>query len=172
MKHTEGLQGPCMKRFEEAYAAWTEQRLTEEKAALLGRVRSFRRCIKRDQAALNFLTLTSSIRLCARHRSYAICMPSHVSGLEPKALESRIAISTETPLCSLTNSDKDWRVTPICSAALVTDKPSGSRHCRLMIPPGCGGFFITIALPSSMVVNIIYINYIAIIEPKNYSPIP
>ena len=36
--------------------------------------------------------------VCACQRSYAICIPSHVSGVEPKAFDSRIAISTDTPV--------------------------------------------------------------------------
>ena len=42
-------------------------------------------------------TAISPARARACHRSYAICIPSHASGVEPKAFDSRIAISTETP---------------------------------------------------------------------------
>ena len=33
-------------------------------------------------------------------------------------------------------------MTPRPCAARVTESPSGSRHCRFTIPPGCGGLFI------------------------------
>src|SRR2546423_2289984 len=70
-----------------------------------------------NQAALrspeyNFLTLKRDARRDACHKSYSICMPSHVSGSLPKALERRIAISGETPEWPLINSESALRVTP------------------------------------------------------------
>jgi hypothetical protein len=35
------------------------------------------------------------------------------------------------------------------------DKPKGSMHCRKTKPPGCGGFFIGMALFLSVVVDVI-----------------
>ncbi len=90
----------------------------------------------RAYAALKERTRILSTRPRACHRSYAVCMPSQASGLEPKAFESRIAISIEIPDLSFTSSDSACRVTPSALAASVTERPSGSRHCRRTIPPG------------------------------------
>ena len=54
-------------------------------------------------------------------------MPSHVSGVEPNALDKRIAMSTEIPERSLTNSDRVCRVTPSPCAARVTVNPIGAK---------------------------------------------
>ncbi len=64
-------------------------------------------------------------------------MPSQVSGVDPNAVKRRIDISMDMPAFAFTNSDNAWRVTP--RAALVTESPSGSRHSRRTIPPGCEG---------------------------------
>ena len=47
-----------------------------------------------------------------------------------------MAISTETPALSLTNSESVCRETPISLATRVTDQLNGSRHSDLTIPPG------------------------------------
>ena len=46
---------------------------------------------------------------------------------EPNAFDSLMAIFTETPICSFTNSDSACRVTPSPRAARVTERPRGSR---------------------------------------------
>ena len=51
----------------------------------------------------------------------------------------RIAISAETLDCPFTRPDSVCRVTSRPAAALVTLKSRGSRHCRLIMPSGCGG---------------------------------
>ena len=43
-------------------------------------------------------TVISAARSRACRRSYANCIPSHVSGVEPKAFDNRTAISAETPV--------------------------------------------------------------------------
>ena len=70
-----------------------------------------------DQAALrstrySLFTFKRDARREACHRSYSICMPSHVSGAPPKALVRRIAISGEIPERPLINSERVLRVTP------------------------------------------------------------
>jgi len=57
-------------------------------------------------------TVVSPARVRACHRSYATCIPSHVSGVEPKASDRRIAISTETPGRPFSNSESACRMTP------------------------------------------------------------
>ena len=85
------------------------------------------------------------VRFRASQRSCAICIPSQVSGVEPNAFDRRIAISMEMPVRSLMSSESAWRVTPKPLAARVTESPRGSRHCLFTIPPGCGGFCMTIS---------------------------
>ncbi len=46
------------------------------------------------------------------------------------------------PVRSFKSSESARRVTPRPSAARVTLRPRGSRHCRLTMPPGCGGLCI------------------------------
>ena len=50
------------------------------------------------------------------------CIPSQVSGVEPKAFDSRIAISTEILVRSFTGSESACRVPPSPWAARVTVK--------------------------------------------------
>ena len=50
------------------------------------------RATRHAYATLNRRTSISCVRARICHRSYAICMPSHVSGDDPNAFESRIAI--------------------------------------------------------------------------------
>ena len=56
-------------------------------------------------AALKSSTSISFARSCARHRSQAVCIPSHVSGVGPNAWDRRMDISTDTPTFSFTRSD-------------------------------------------------------------------
>jgi antitoxin ParD1/3/4 len=79
------------------------------------------------QAALKERTLIVRARSRAFASSYAVCIPSQVSALEPKALESRMAISTETPAFPFKRSESACRVTPNPSAASVTE-----RHWQLL----------------------------------------
>jgi len=76
-------------------------------------------------------------------------MPSHISGLEPNAFDNRSAMSTDMPARSFTRSESACRVMPRPFAASVTDRPSGSKHCRRTMPPGWGGLRIVISTPSS-----------------------
>ncbi len=64
--------------------------------------------------------------------------PRQVSGVEPKASDSRIATSTDIPVRPFTCSKSACRVTSKPSAARVTVRPRGSRHCRFTMPSGCG----------------------------------
>src|ERR1700688_427219 len=123
----------------------------------------------RAQAALKAWILIPERRLRAVHKSWAICMPSQVSGLEPKALESLIAISTEIPALSFTRSDRACRVTPSDFAALVTERPSGSRHWRRTRPPGWGGACIPAGF--LMVVFIVDIHRMLVFEAESHPPI-
>ena len=50
------------------------------------------------------------------------CIPSQVSGVEPKAFDSRIAISTEILVRPFTGSESACRVPPSPWAARVTVK--------------------------------------------------
>ena len=58
-----------------------------------------------------------------------------MSALDPKPFESRMAMSTEIPALPFKRSESACRVTPSPAAASVTDRPSGSRHWRRIIPP-------------------------------------
>ena len=64
-----------------------------------------------DHAAAKCSTSICPARSRACQRSQAICIPSQVSGVEPKAFDSRIAISTEIPVRSFTSSESACRVT-------------------------------------------------------------
>src|SRR5688572_21260933 len=59
-----------------------------------------------------------------------------------------MAISGEMPRFAFTSSDSVVRVTPSAAAASVMLKPKGSMHWRKTKPPGCGGFFIGMAVSS------------------------
>ena len=86
---------------------------------------------------------------------------------------------------ALTSSERVVRVTPRAAAARVMVKPSGSIHWRRTKPPGWGGFFIGMVrspsvaiLPrqsfrgnASMIVEIIYVERIAVSETKDHSPV-
>ena len=85
-------------------------------------------------------TSSCAVRSRACHRSWAVCIPSQVSGVEPNALrQPHRQLPPETPARSFTSSESAWRVTPKPCAARVTDNPRGSTHSRFTIPPGCGG---------------------------------
>src|SRR5690348_8198396 len=99
-------------------------------------------------------------------------MRNHVSGVLPKALESRMAISGLIPDFPVTILFKVCRVTPRTFAPLVTDKPKGSRQsCRTM-SPGCGGFFIGMDCRSfsSVVVDEFNVERIGALKAENDSP--
>jgi hypothetical protein len=59
-----------------------------------------------------------------------------------KSLDSRTAISGDTPRFPFTSSESVLRDTPKAVAASVIVKPDGSMHWRKTMPPGCGGFLI------------------------------
>src|SRR3990172_5860418 len=123
-------------------------------------------------AILFTLIFPACLSACAR--SYSICMPSHTSGLLPKALESRMAISGEIPAFSFTRLFRVCRVTPRRSAASVTVTPSGSMHSWRTILPGCGGFFMRMAQSPFcvlMVVDQINIVRVASLEAEDDAPV-
>jgi hypothetical protein len=73
---------------------------------------------------------------------------NHVSGVLPKALVSRIAISELTvdfPVITLFSA---WRVTPRILAPSAIDNPSGSRQAVLMLRPAWGGLFMGMGIRS------------------------
>jgi hypothetical protein len=44
-------------------------------------------------------------------------------------------------------------------------------HWRSTKPPGCGGFFIGMVHPPSVVIDVIDVEYVAVGKAKNYPPI-
>src|SRR3990172_2494360 len=97
-------------------------------------------------------------------------MPSQTSGLEPKALESRIAICGEIAAFRFTRLLRACRVTPRNFAASVTVSPNGSMHSWRTIRPGCGGFFIFIAC-LLVVINQIDIPHVSVSKTKDDAPV-
>src|SRR5579862_4262570 len=69
-----------------------------------------------------------------------------MSGVAPKALASRMAISVDTPACPLISRESVVRLTPNAFAASVTDRPNGSRQLSRTDWPGCGGIFMVIGV--------------------------
>src|SRR3546814_7484990 len=61
-----------------------------------------------------------------------------------------MAISGEIPAWPFTRSESCLRLTPSCLAASVTLSPKGSRQSCLTDRPGCGGFFMGIALSAPL----------------------
>src|SRR5574337_1506710 len=121
---------------------------------------------------LSTLIVPACFSVCVR--SYSICMPSHTSGLLPKALDSRMAISGEMPAFSFTRLFRVCRLTPRRAAASVTVMPSGSMHSWRTILPGCGGFLIRMAhSPSYMLVVVDQFNIVrvAFLEAENDTPV-
>jgi hypothetical protein len=51
------------------------------------------------------------------------------------------------------------------------DKPKGSMHCLKIKPPGCGGFFIGMALFLSVVVDVVNILSLSFLKTKDDPPI-
>ena len=83
---------------------------------------------KHCQAATSFSTL-NSCRLClASHKSYWACWLSQLSAEVSNAIDRRIAISGLMPARPFKIADNVLRLTPSASAALVTVRPSGSKH--------------------------------------------
>src|SRR3546814_2468719 len=79
-----------------------------------------------------------------------VCSSDLVSAPPPNALSSRMAISGEIPAWPFTRSESCLRLTPSCLAASVTLSPKGSRQSCLTDRPGCGGFFMGIALSAPL----------------------
>src|SRR5919106_4734238 len=98
-------------------------------------------------------------------------MPSHTSGLPPKALASLIDISGLMPFLPLTRLLSVRRVTPRISAALVTLRPRGSRQSFRTCWPGCGGFFILMVPSSLVVVNQIHVGRVLAFEAEDHAPV-
>src|SRR5580700_7188238 len=99
-------------------------------------------------------------------------MRSHVSGVLPNALESRIAISGLMPDLPLITLLSACRVTPRTFAPAVTESPRGSRQALRMLRPGCGKFFMGIGFSPLVIVDQSNIKCVAIFETKDNSPIP
>ena len=102
----------------------------------------------RRQAAANLRTRTSSRSCWTCQRSYCNCCCNQLSGLPPKACDSRMAISGEIPSRPLSSMDSVLRDTARPLAAAVTVSPSGSRHWRRINAPGWGGLCMSIKAPS------------------------
>jgi len=67
------------------------------------------------------------------------------SSVPPKTFAVLTAVSGEIRSLPFTSSKSVLRATVIL-------KPKGSMHCRRTKPPGCGGFFIVVGRPPSLVV--------------------
>src|SRR5271154_2807577 len=74
------------------------------------------------------------------------------------------------PRFPLTSSESVLRVTPRATAASVIVKPEGSMHWRKTTPPGCGGFFMVMALSPLVVIDIINVLRAAV-EAENHPPV-
>src|ERR1700682_1808707 len=99
-------------------------------------------------------------------------MCNHVSGVLPKAFDSRMAISGLMPDLPFTTLLRAWRVTPSTFAAAVTESPKGSRQSCRTRRPGCTGFFMGIEFSSSlMVVDQFNIKGVVPFKAENDSPI-
>src|SRR6266446_4407745 len=70
--------------------------------------------------------------------------------------------------------DKVFRDTPSANAAWEMPRPSGSRYCRLRIPPGWTGGRVRsrITMLLSMVIQVVDLESIALFETKDHSPVP
>src|SRR2546427_61347 len=70
--------------------------------------------------------------------------------------------------------DKVFRDTPSASAAWEMPRPSGSRYCRLRIPPGWTGGRVRsrIAALLSVIIQVVDLESIALFETKDHSPVP
>ena len=91
----------------------------------------------RRKAAFSALRLSLS-----RHKSYVVCIFSHVCAVEPKTNSSRRAISGVTEPFPLRILYNVFRETPSCPAASATDMPLGSKQRALITSPGCAGLCI------------------------------
>jgi len=82
-------------------------------------------------------------------------------------LESRTAISGEIPRFPIHEfGQRRARDAERRAAASLMVRPSGSMHWRSTKPPGCGGFFIAIVQPPSMVIDIINVQGFAVVKRK------
>jgi hypothetical protein len=84
----------------------------------------------------NTLTLISPSFCMTCQRSYWLCWINQLSGLPPKAFDSRIAISGEIPNRPFNRADKVFLETPSPLAASVTVNPNGSMQRALITSPG------------------------------------
>jgi hypothetical protein len=84
----------------------------------------------------NALTLISPCFCITCQRSYWLCWINQLSGLPPKAFDSRIAISGEIPNRPFNRADKVFLETPSPLAASVTVNPNGSMQRALITSPG------------------------------------
>lgn len=100
-------------------------------------------------------------------RSYWVCMPSHSSGVVPRASDNLRAISGEIPAAPFSTRERATRVTLRWLAASVTD--SAPRYSRKTLP-GCGGLCIRI-IETSVIVPIIDQNRIFALECECQSPV-
>jgi len=95
-------------------------------------------------------------------------MRSHVSGLLPKAFESRIAIWGLIADLQVTTLFSAWRVTPRTFAACVMVSPKGSmQSCRTMRPEWTGffmGMFVSAGVDAGRVYTFQQISFISVIS--------
>src|ERR1035441_10333243 len=116
--------------------------------------------------------LRSFLRAAAR--SKGSCIRNEVSGVLPKALVKRMAISGLIPDLPLTTLLRAWRVTPRTFAPAVTDRPSGSRQALSMLAPGWGGSCIGMLCFAPfclVVVNQFDIERFRIVQTENNPPV-
>ena len=97
-------------------------------------------------------------------------MPSHMFGVEPNALESRMAISASTGARPFTISDSVLRGTPKPDAARVTESFSSLRHTSLTISPGCGGLCMGICCLLVVVLVVDVVN-VTVLESERHPPV-
>lgn len=121
------------------------------------------------QAADNCLTFTF-LRLSFQ-RSYCICCVSQLSGVVPKALESRRAISGLTPLCPFNNSQRLLRLTPRASSRSRYSKAQGLKAELSYRFPWMGRVLHHGDSLLSMVIKIVNLPYLLPLKPEDYTPV-
>src|ERR1700690_1850885 len=100
-------------------------------------------------------------------------MRIQISGVAPKALERRMAMSGDTPAWPLMRRERVVRLTPSAFAPAVTDRPNGSRQLSRTDSPGCGGFFMGMGVFSFSLVVVDEIDSarVAILQAENNPPV-
>src|SRR5574337_200039 len=106
--------------------------------------------------------------------AYAVCIRSSVSIFGPKAFSIRSAMSGDSAARPLRRAESAGLVTPRISAALVTERSSGSITSILMNCPGWDGRTISIVESPSMIVLKIKIEYFSrvLVDSECDPPVP